>query len=111
MTIGPEDEERAYRVDPEAANAIPMAGSSLEAELRPPEGTVAHLEAEASKLDLEGNAGPARPSTEPGQQGLPGAEVEDWDSLRYDIYISRLRDAMGRYVLPSSDGEWRGDRI
>ncbi len=32
-------------------------------------------------------------------------KAEDFDSERYGMYLSRLRDGLGRYVLPHSDGE------
>jgi mRNA (2'-O-methyladenosine-N6-)-methyltransferase len=53
---------------------------------------VADLEAQAEGMELADTL------------AMEGHQVEDFDSERYAVYISRLRDGMGRYVLPHRDG-------
>jgi hypothetical protein len=53
---------------------------------------VADLEAQAEGMELADTL------------AMEGHQVEDFDSERYGVYISRLRDGMGRYVLPHRDG-------
>lgn len=84
--------------NPKNIAASTIQSSTSTATHTPDSGTavVELLEAQAEGMDISDSTSPK----------IAEEVAEDFDSERYGMYLSRLRDGLGRYVLPHSDGEF-----